>query len=162
MNKAILIGNLAADPEFRTTPNGISYVSFRIACQRRYANQQGVREADFISCCAWRQTAEFIHKYFIKGNKIAVEGSIQTRSYDAQDGSKRYVTEVLVDNAEFVTPKSDGQYGAPPPAYGQQSYPQQPGYGQQSYGQSAPPQRPEQMRMDTNGFTEVDDDELPF
>lgn len=162
MNKAILIGNLAADPEFRTTPNGISYVSFRIACQRRYANQQGVREADFISCCAWRQTAEFIHKYFIKGNKIAVEGSIQTRSYDAQDGTKRYVTEVLVDNAEFVTPKSDGQYGAPPPAYGQQSYPQQPGYGQQSYGQSAPPQRPEQMRMDTNGFTEVDDDELPF
>lgn len=162
MNKVILIGNLAADPEFRTTPNGISYVSFRIACQRRYANQQGVREADFISCCAWRQTAEFIHRYFIKGNKIAVEGSIQTRSYDAQDGSKRYVTEVLVDNAEFVTPKSDGQYGAPPPAYGQQSYPQQPGYGQQGYGQSAPPQRPEQMRMDTNGFTEVDDDELPF
>ena len=162
MNKAILIGNLAADPEFRTTPNGISYVSFRIACQRRYANQQGVREADFISCCAWRQTAEFIHKYFIKGNKIAIEGSIQTRSYDAQDGSKRYVTEVLVDNAEFVTPKSDGQYGAPPPAYGQQSYPQQPGYGQQGYSPSAPPQRPEQMRMDTNGFTEVDDDELPF
>lgn len=171
MNKAILIGNLAADPEFRTTPNGISYVSFRIACQRKYANQQGVRVADFISCCAWRQTAEFIHKYFIKGNKIAVEGSIQTRSYDAQDGSKRYVTEVLVDNAEFVTPKSDGQYSAPPPAYGQQGYPQQsyqqPGYGQQSYpqqgyGQPAPQQRPEQMRMDTNGFTEVDDDELPF
>ena len=70
MNKAILIGNLAADPEFRTTPNGISYVSFRIACQRKYTNQQGVREADFISCCAWRQTAEFIHRYFIKGNKI--------------------------------------------------------------------------------------------
>ena len=171
MNKAILIGNLAADPEFRTTQNGISYVSFRIACQRKYANQQGVREADFISCCAWRQTAEFIHKYFIKGNKIAIEGSIQTRSYDAQDGSKRYVTEVLVDNAEFVTPKADGQYGAPPPAYGQQGYPQQsyqqPGYGQQGYpqqgySQPAPPQRPEQMRMDTNGFTEVDDDELPF
>ena len=156
MNKAILIGNLAADPEFRTTPNGISYVSFRIACQRRYANQQGVREADFISCCAWRQTAEFIHKYFIKGNKIGVEGSIQTRSYDAQDGSKRYVTEVLVDNAEFVTPKSDGQQGYQQPGYGQQSYPQQ------GYSQPAPQQRPEQMRMDTNGFTEVDDDELPF
>lgn len=166
MNKAILIGNLAADPEFRTTPNGVSYVSFRIACQRKYANQQGVREADFISCCAWRQTAEFIHRYFIKGNKIAVEGSIQTRSYDAQDGSKRYVTEVLVENAEFTAPKADSQYGAPPPAYGQQGYSQQsyqqPGYGQQGYGQSAPQQRPEQMRMDTNSFTEVDDDELPF
>lgn len=151
MNKAILVGNLAADPEFKTTQNGISYVSFRIACQRRYANQQGVREADFINCCAWRQTAEFIHKYFIKGNKIGVEGSIQTRSYDAQDGSKRYVTEVLVENAEFVAPKSDGQHGAPPPTN-----------GQQGYGQSAPQQRPEQMRMETNDFTEVDDDELPF
>lgn len=171
MNKVVLIGNLACDPELRTTQSGISNVSFRIACQRKYANQQGVREADFISCVAWRQTAEFIHKYFIKGNKIALEGSIQTRSYDAQDGSKRYVTEVLVDNAEFVVPKSDGQSSAPPPAYGQQGYPQQgyqqSGYGQQSYpqqgyNQAASQQRPEQMRMETNGFTEVDDDELPF
>ena len=151
MNKVILIGNLAADPEFRTTPNGISYVSFRIACQRRYANQQGVREADFISCCAWRQTAEFIHRYFIKGNKIGVSGSLQTRSYDAQDGSKRYVTEVLVDDAEFVAPKGDGQTAA-----------QSPGYGQQTSSQSAPQQRPEQLRMDTSGFTEDDDNELPF
>lgn len=159
MNKAILIGNLAADSEFRTTPNGISYVSFRIACQRKYANQQGVREADFISCVAWRQTAEFIHKYFIKGNKIALEGSIQTRSYDAQDGSKRYVTEVLVDNAEFVVPKADG-HSAPQQNYGQQDYPPQ-NYQQSGYNQPTS-QRQEQMRMDTNGFTEVDDDELPF
>lgn len=166
MNSVQLVGNLARDPEYGMTPGGVAYCRFTVACQRCFANQQGVREADFINCVAWRQNAEFIHKYFIKGNKIAVEGSIQTRSYDAQDGSKRYVTEVLVDNAEFVTPKSDGQYGALPPAYGQQGYPQQsyqqPGYGQQGYGQSAPPQRPEQMRMDTNGFTEVDDDELPF
>lgn len=171
MNKAILVGNLASDPEFRTTQSGISYVSFRIACQRKYANQQGVREADFISCCAWRQTAEFIHKYFVKGNKIGIEGSIQTRSYDAQDGTKRYVTEVLVDNAEFVAPKSDSQSYAPPPAYGQQGYGpqgyppqnyQQQAYSQQGYGQPAPQQSPEQMRMQTNGFTEVDDDELPF
>lgn len=161
MNKVVLIGNLACDPELRTTQSGISNVSFRIACQRKYANQQGVREADFISCVAWRQTAEFIHKYFIKGNKIALEGSIQTRSYDAQDGSKRYVTEVLVDSAEFVVPKADGHSASPPQNYGQQSYPpqskQQPGYGQ-----PAPQQYPEQMHMDTNGFTEVDDDELPF
>ena len=152
MNKVILIGNLACDPEFRTTQSGISCISFRIAVQRRYTNQQtGQREADFISCVAWRQTAEFIQRYFIKGNKMALEGSLQCRSYDAQDGSKRYVTEVLVDNVEFVTPKSDTSAGAPPP-----------NYGQQSYGQAAPQQRPEQLRMDTNGFTEVDDDEQPF
>lgn len=160
MNKVILIGNLACDPELRTTQSGISNVSFRIACQRKYANQQGIREADFISCVAWRQTAEFIHKYFIKGNKIALEGSIQTRSYDAQDGSKRYVTEVLVDSAEFVVPKADG-HSAPQQNYGQQGYPPQ-SYQQQGYGQPAPQQHPEQTRMDTNGFTEVDDDELPF
>lgn len=154
MNKVILIGNLAADPEMRTTQSGIACTSFRIAVQRKYANQQGVREADFISCVAWRQTAEFVYKHFIKGNKLALEGSMQTRTYDAQDGSKRYVTEVLVDNVEFVMPKGDNQ-GAPP-----RNYEQQP-YGQQSYQQSPAP-RPEQMRMDTNGFTEVDDDELPF
>ena len=119
-----------------------------------------MREADFHNIVAWRQTAEFIHKYFIKGNKIAIEGNIQNRSYEAQDGSKRYVTEIIVENAEFVAPRSDAQ-SAPPPAYGQQSYTQQ-SYQQPAYGQSAPPQRPEQMRMDTSGFTEVDDDDLPF
>lgn len=165
MNKVILIGNLAADPEMRTTQSGIPCASFRIAVQRKYANQQGVREADFISCVAWRQTAEFVYKHFIKGNKLALEGSLQTRSYDAQDGSKRYVTEVLVDNVEFVTPKADGQGAPPQQNYGQQSY-GQPAYGQNyshsSYQQPPAQQRPEQMRMDTNGFTEVDDDELPF
>lgn len=149
MNKVILVGNLAADPELRTTQSGIAQCSFRVAVQRRFANAQGVREADFISCVAWRQTAEFVQRYFIKGNKIGLVGSLQTRSYDAQDGSKRYVTEVLVDEVEFVTPKSESQnQGGATPSY------QQP---------PAQTQRPEQMRMDTNsGFTEVDDDELPF
>ena len=178
MNKVILIGNLAADPEFRTTQSGISQCNFRLAVQRKYANQQGVREADFFTCVAWRGTAEFVHRYFIKGNKMALEGSLQSRSYDAQDGSKRYVTEVLVDNVEFVVPKADGQpsgqaqgyapQGYPNQSYGQQGYSQQGyqqpgGHYQQGYGLQPPPQpRPEQMRMETNGFTEVDDDELPF
>ena len=156
MNKAILVGKLAADPQLKTSSNGVSYVSFRIACQRRYANQQGVREADFISCCAWRQTAEFIHRYFPKGSGIAVEGSIQTRSYDAQDGSRRYVTEVLVENAEFVTPRGDSRHEVPPQGGGQPDSPQ-PG------GRPAPPGRPEQTPMDVGGFTELEDDgELPF
>ena len=161
-NKVILGSRLTADAELKQTPSAVSVTSFSIAVNRKGKEAQ----TDFIDVVAWRQTAEFVCKYFQKGSPIVVEGSIQTRSYDAQDGSKRYVTEVLVDNAEFVTPKSDGQYSAPPTAYGQQGYPQQsyqqPGYGQQGYGQSAPPQRPEQMRMDTNGFSEVDDDELPF
>ena len=113
MNKVILIGNLAADPESRTTQSGVAQCTLRLAVQRRFANQQGVREADFFTIVCWRQTAEFCSRYLSKGRKIAVEGSLQTRSYDAQDGSKRYVTEVIADNVEFCDSKPNGaQSGA--------------------------------------------------
>lgn len=114
MNSCQLVGNLANDPELRTTQSGIAQCSFRIAVQRRYKNANtGQYDADFLPCVAWREKAEFIHKYFIKGNKIGLTGSIQTRSYDAQDGSKRYITEILVDNAEFVAPRESNQTPAP-------------------------------------------------
>ena len=102
------MGNIARDIEFRTTQSGIEVCSFTIACNRRFVDKvSGKREADFISCVAFKQTAVFIAQYFEKGMKIGIVGSLQTRSYDAQDGSKRYVTEVLVEEAEFVTPKAD-------------------------------------------------------
>lgn len=106
MNSVQLVGNLTRDPEKRTTQSGLSTCSFTLACQRKYKNAQGVYDADFISCVAWRQTADFICKYFQKGSKIGLTGSIQTRSYE-KDGQKRYVTEVVVDEAEFVTPSRD-------------------------------------------------------
>lgn len=109
MNKVILSGRIASDIEMRTTQSGTSAASFRIAVQRRFRNANGVYEADFINCVAWRNTADFIAKYFAKGNGIEIEGSIQTRSYTAQDGSNRYVTEVLVDNCEF--PKGESGKG---------------------------------------------------
>ena len=102
MNKVILIGRLARDPEMRTTPSGVATTSFTIAVQRNYPNAQGDREADFISCVAWRKQAENIAKYCTKGSQVAVEGRIQTRSYDAQDGTKRYVTEIIADNVTFL------------------------------------------------------------
>lgn len=101
MNKVILIGNLTADPESRTTSSGVPQCTLRVAVQRRFANPSGVRESDFFNVICWRQTAEFCQKYLLKGRKVAVEGSLQTRSYDAQDGSKRYVTEVIAENVEF-------------------------------------------------------------
>ena len=108
MNKTILIGNLSKDVELTTTPNGVSVARFTIAVQRRYTNEAGEREADFINCIAWRTTAENLHKYCKKGDKIAVVGAIQTRNYEAQDGTKRYITEVVADEIEFVnTKKSD-------------------------------------------------------
>ncbi len=114
MNKAILIGNLVADPEARTTQSGISQSTFRIAVQRRFANQQGVREADFFTVIAWRQTADFCNRFLSKGRKVAVEGSIQNRSYDAQDGSKRYVTEIIADSVEAVGGRDEAAGGASP------------------------------------------------
>lgn len=130
MNKVILIGNIASDPESRTTQSGIAQCSFRIAVQRRFKGANGERETDFLPVICWRQTAEFAQRYLAKGRKVAVEGSIQTRSYDAQDGSKRYVTEIIADSVEAVGGREDGA------------------------------QKPAQNRQE--GFTDVNDDELPF
>lgn len=102
LNKVILIGRLTRDPETRTTQSGLTVVSFTLAVDRRFKNAQGEREADFIRCKAWRQTAEFISKYFDKGNKIAVVGSIETGSYDDKNGNRVFTTEVNVDEAYFV------------------------------------------------------------
>ena len=105
MNKAILIGNLTKDPELLKTTSDVSVAKFTIAVQRKYKNANDEYESDFIPCVAWRNSADFICKHFKKGNKIAVVGSIQTRSYDADDGSKKYVTEVVIEDSEFVQPK---------------------------------------------------------
>lgn len=142
MNKVILIGNLANDPESRTTQSGIAQCSFRIAVQRRYKGANGEREADFLPVVCWRQTAEFAQRYLAKGRKVAVEGSIQTRSYDAQDGSKRYVTEIIADSVEAVGGREEGAQNA------------------QNTRSTQQVQKPAQNHQ--SEFTEVDDDELPF
>lgn len=140
MNKVILIGRVCAAPEAFTTQSGISRSSFRLAVNRPYRNPQGNYDADFLPVIAWRHTADFCNKYLDKGRQVAVEGSIQTRQYDAQDGSKRYVTEIIADSVEGLGSRDD-KPDAP----------------------SAPPQRNEQQRMDMSGFTEIEDDsELPF
>lgn len=102
MNKVILIGNLANDPEAFTTQSGISRSTFRLAVQRRFTNAQGVREADFFTIVAWRQSADFCNRYLKKGNRVAVEGSVQNRSYEANDGSTRWITEIIADSVESV------------------------------------------------------------
>lgn len=100
MNKVILIGNIASEIESRTTQSGIQNATFRIAVQRKFKNASGEREADFLPVVCWRQTAEYCQKYLEKGRKIAVEGNIQTRSYETKDGSKRTVTEIVAENVE--------------------------------------------------------------
>ena len=108
MNKAILVGNLTRDPEHRTTPNGISVTTFTVAVQRRTRNAEGRYDADFINVVAWRSTADFVAKYFQKGSRIGVVGSIQTRSYDDKNGNRRYVTEIVADEVEFAGSKNSG------------------------------------------------------
>ena len=107
MNKVFLIGRLTKDPELRYTGNNTPVASFTLAVNRTFSNSQGEREADFINVVVWRKQAENVKNYLHQGYQAAVDGRIQTRSYDAQDGSKRYVTEVIADNVEFLAAKKD-------------------------------------------------------
>lgn len=146
MNKVFLIGNLTRDPEMRTTQSGIPVCSFAIAVNRRFKNQQtGQQETDFINITCWRQLAELCGRYLQKGRKVAVCGAIQTRTYEAQDGSKRNAFEVVADEVEFLNSpqqQAGGEYRPAAPAPSPASTP--------SFSPAE------------SGFTQVDDDDLPF
>jgi single-strand DNA-binding protein len=107
INISVLTGRLTADVELKTTPSGVSVCSFSLAVDRKYQPQGEERATDFIDCVAWRNTAEFISKYFNKGSMIGIEGEIQTRTYTDKEGKKRKVTEVIVNNASFCGSKSE-------------------------------------------------------
>ena len=111
LNKVVLAGRLTGDPELKQTQSGVSVTSFSIAVNRRYVSrnsEQAEQQTDFINVVAWRQTAEFITRYFRKGSAICLTGSIQTRSWQDNQGQKRYATEVVVDEAMFVDSRNEG------------------------------------------------------
>ena len=108
LNKIIIMGRLTRDPELRRTGSGTAVTSFSLAVDRDFKSQSGEKETDFIDVVAWRQTAEFVSKYFSKGKMIIVEGSIQTRSYEDRNGNKRRAVEVVADNVQFGESKSAG------------------------------------------------------
>jgi len=143
MNQAHLIGRLTRDPEFRQTPNGISVCTFSIAITRRFNRD----EADFLNIVTWRGLADNCGKYLTKGQQVGVSGRIQSRSYDGNDGKRRYVTEIIADEVQFLSSpnrKNDGGDNAPP----------QP--------KDAPPAAEELFGAGAGTFTPVDDDDLPF
>ncbi len=127
LNCAVLMGRIVAEPELRTTSTGISVVSFTIAVDRAFAKAGEERQTDFIDIVAWRQTAEFVNRFFHKGSLIAVQGAIQTRSYEDKNGIKRKAFEIVADKVSFCGPKSDNAGGgsrideavanAPAPSY---------------------------------------------
>jgi single-strand DNA-binding protein len=144
MNRIILIGRLATDPELKYTPSGVALTDFRLAVDRPFKNANGEKEADFFTVKVWREQAERIANYMAKGRLVAVEGRLETRSWVAQDGTKRYATDVVADRVEFLDrPKEGddrghGEMGEPPPAYGARQ-PGAPAERQAPTGEAAAP-----------------------
>lgn len=147
INMVALMGRLTFEPELRTTPSGVSVIRFQVACDRTYQKAGADRQADFIDCVAWRQTAEFISRYFHKGSMIAIEGTIQTGNYTDKNGQQRKTVEVLANNVSFCGSKSEsgtgaGNYNAPVNTQPAPSY----------------------ASADNSDFVEIvgDEDDLPF
>lgn len=144
MNKVFLVGNLAADPELRSTGSGISVCSFRIGVSRRFKDASGETQTDWINIVAWRQLGELCAKYLAKGRKVAIAGSLQSRNYEDKMGNKRVAYEVVADDVEFLTPKGEG--GSPSP----------------SRNSDFSPDAPFSDNDDISGFSEMEDSALPF
>lgn len=142
MNKVILIGNLTRDPEMRQTTNGTNVCTFTLAVNRRFKDKNtGEAATDFFTVIAWRQLAELCGRYLAKGRKVCITGELQNRSYDAKDGTKRYVTEIIAEDVEFLTPRDRDASGA--------------GRDFAQHSERPAPQAPD-------GFIDIDDDALPF
>ena len=161
MNKVILIGRLARDPEMRTTGSGVSVTRFTVAVSRTFNSQAGGQpQTDFIGCIAWRRQAENIARYCTKGSQVAVEGRIQTGSYDGQDGQRHYTTDIIADNVTFLGTRGTGSVGTDSP------------FGQGSYSQPMPsynePQDMPSTDISEDPFKDfgeeiaLSDDDLPF
>jgi single-strand DNA-binding protein len=169
INRVILVGRLTRDPELRYTPNGVAVATFSLAVNRAFANQQGEREADFINCVVWRKQAENVANFLKKGSLAGVDGRIQTRNYEGQDGKRVYVTEVVAESVQFLEPKGSssggrGDYGA---SFG--GAPQAPSFGNSPQNQPQSPNRNNQghTRLDEDPFAndgqiDISDDDLPF
>ena len=157
LNVVAIMGRLVADPELRTTPNGVNVVSFRIACDRNFARTGEQRQADFLDVVAWRQTAEFVSKYFQKGSLIAIDGSLQTRQYQDKNGNNRTAVEIVANNVNFAGPKGSNQGGG---AYQNSA----PSYQNQAPARPAAVEAaPSYSAGSADDFAVIDDsDDLPF
>ncbi|KKB37456.1 single-stranded DNA-binding protein [Bacillus thermotolerans] len=153
MNRVVLVGRLTKDPELRYTPSGAAVATFTLAVNRTFTNQQGEREADFINCVVWRRPAENVANFLKKGSLAGVDGRIQTRNYEGQDGKRVYVTEVVADSVQFLEPRNASASGRGDEmgSFGGGQRPQEAPFGQQN-------QRNNDNRQ--SGYTKMDDD--PF
>lgn len=142
INRVVLVGRLTKDPEFRTTPNGVNVATFTLAVNRTFTNANGEREADFINVVVFRNQADNVNNYLRKGQLAGVDGRIQSRSYENQEGRRIFVTEIVADSVQFLEPKNNNQQNNQP---------------QQQRGQASAGNNPF-----GNNNADVDDDDLPF
>lgn len=156
MNKVFLIGRLTRDPELRYTSSNIAVATFSIAVDRNFSNAAGEREADFINIVVWRKQAENVKNYMHKGSQVAIDGRIQTRSYDDTDGKKRYVTEVVADNVQFLDSKESRDASAPTSA------PEPTPYDFASQPEPKTTDVKNDPFADFGNNIEISDDDLPF
>ncbi|MCH5297275.1 MAG: single-stranded DNA-binding protein [Ruminococcus sp.] len=162
LNRVILMGRLVADPELKTTGTGISVTSFRIAVERSYVKTGEERKADFFDIVCWRNSAEFVCRYFSKGSMIAIDGQLQSRTYQAKDGTSRYVVEVVADSVSFTGERRENAGGYGNQSYGGQSYNDNQSY--QAAPQAQIPDAPASYQSNSNtNFQDMPyDDDLPF
>ncbi|WP_439117485.1 single-stranded DNA-binding protein [Mesobacillus stamsii] len=158
MNRVVLVGRLTKDPELKVTPNGIAVAAFTLAVNRSFTNAQGEKEADFINCVVWRRPAENVANFLKKGSLAGVDGRVQTRSYENQDGKRVYVTEVLAESVQFLEPKKEGTNDE----YADQARREADKIGQQNQNQQR--DQPYSQHDPFAGGTQIDisDDDLPF
>lgn len=150
MNRVVLVGRLTKDPELRYTPSGAPVANFTLAVNRTFTNQQGEREADFINCVVWRRPAENVANFLKKGSLAGVDGRLQTRNFEGQDGKRVYVTEVVADSVQFLEPRSAGS----------QSQGSGGGFDRDQYSGGGRPQAPSYGEQRNQGYTRTDED--PF
>ncbi|WP_141430696.1 single-stranded DNA-binding protein [Bacillus sp. 03113] len=167
MNRVVLVGRLTKDPDLRYTPSGVPVATFTLAVNRTFTNQQGEKEADFINCVIWRRPAENVANFLKKGSLAGVDGRIQTRSYEGQDGKRVYVTEVVAESVQFLEPRnSSGGRGDGMNNYGG-SREQDSAFGQNHNQNQRQPMNQGYTRMDEDPFSnsgkiDISDDDLPF
>ncbi|UOQ49587.1 single-stranded DNA-binding protein [Gracilibacillus caseinilyticus] len=174
LNRVVLVGRLTKDPDLRYTPNGVAVANFTVACNRPFSNQQGQREADFINCVTWRRQAENLANYMGKGSLVGVDGRIQTRSFDNQEGQRVFMTEVVADSIQFLETKG-GSGGGQPNNQGSQGYnpnQNQPSQGNQNQNQfnhnnnnnnnNQGNSGNENPFQDSGEPIDISDDDLPF
>lgn len=153
INRVVLVGRLTKDPEFRTTPTGVDVATFTLAINRTFTNAQGEREADFINIVVFKNQAKNVNNYLSKGRLAGVDGRMQSRSYENQEGRRIFVTEVIADTVHFLEPKNSNG--------GQQDTYQQQTQSQTQRGQDTKPQGQDPF-VNANGSIDISDDDLPF